>query len=354
MENIIKQPCVSIIVPIYNIEEYLQQCIESLVSQTYENLQIILVDDGSIDHSGELCDQFAEADKRIITIHKENGGLTSARKAGIETAQGEYVMVVDGDDWLDVNTVEQCVTAALANHSDCVMFGYIREYGDNSIENQLFENDFVYNCKESKEKIFRRLIGPIGTELNHPEKLDNFGTICMKLYKYETIRKGKFVSEREIGTNEDTVFNIYALRQCSSITYINKCFYHYRKTNQQSITMKYKPDLCNKWDKMYQEFYYCIKQEDAPELYYKAFYNRIACGMIGLGLNEIIAKDSLLSIRKRIAEILKKKIYRKAFWRLEITYCPVHWKFFFILCRFRCSLLLVFLLKVMNILRTRK
>ena len=354
MENIIKQPCVSIIVPIYNIEEYLQQCIESLVSQTYENLQIILVDDGSIDHSGELCDQFAEADKRIITIHKENGGLTSARKAGIETAQGEYVMVVDGDDWLDVNTVEQCVTAALANHSDCVMFGYIREYGDNSIENPLFENDFVYNCKESKEKIFRRLIGPIGTELNHPEKLDNFGTICMKLYKYETIRKGKFVSEREIGTNEDTVFNIYALRQCSSITYINKCFYHYRKTNQQSITMKYKPDLCNKWDKMYQEFYYCIKQEDAPELYYKAFYNRIACGMIGLGLNEIIAKDSLLSIRKRIAEILKKKIYRKAFWRLEITYCPVYWKFFFILCRFRCSLLLVFLLKVMNILRTRK
>ena len=118
--------------------------------------------------------------------------------------------------------------------------------------------------------------------------------------------------------------------------------------------MKYKPDLCNKWDKMYQEFYYCIKQEDTPELYYKAFYNRIACGMIGLGLNEVIAKDSLLSIRKRIAEILKKKIYRKAFWRLEITYCPVHWKFFFILCRFRCSLLLVFLLKVMNILRTRK
>ena len=354
MNNIIKQPCVSIIVPIYNIEEYLRQCIESLVSQTYENLQIILVDDGSTDHSGELCDQFAEDDKRIITIHKKNEGVTSARKTGMEKALGEYVMVVDGDDWLNTNTIEQCVTVAIETNSDCVMFGYIREYGDNSIENPLFENDFVYNYQEAKEKIYRRLIGPIGTELTHPEKLDNYGTICMKLYKYEIVKSGKFVSEREIGTNEDTVFNIYALRECNNIAYINKCFYHYRKTNQQSITMKYKPDLCNKWDKMYQEFYYWIKQEDTPELYFKAFYNRIACGMIGLGLNEVIAKDSLLSIRKRIAEILKKKIYRKAFWRLEITYCPVHWKFFFILCRFRCSLLLVFLLKVMNILRTRK
>lgn len=354
MENIIKQPCVSIIVPVYNIEEYLQQCIESLVSQTYENLQIILVDDGSTDQSGKLCDQFAKADERIVILHKKNGGLTSARKAGIETALGEYVMVVDGDDWLDANTIEQCVTVAIKNQSDCVMFGYIREYGDNSIENPLFENDFVYNYKESKEKVFRRLIGPIGTELNHPEKLDNFGTICMKLYKCEIIKKGKFVSEREIGTNEDTVFNIYALKHCNSIAYINKCFYHYRKTNQQSITMKYKPDLCDKWDKMYKEFYYCIKHDGMPEPYYKAFYNRIACGMIGLGLNEVLAKDSLLSIKKRIAKILKKKIYQKAFWKMEITFCPIHWKIFFILCRFRCSLLLVFLLRIMNLLRAWK
>lgn len=354
MENIIKQPCVSIIVPVYNIEEYLQQCIESLVSQTYENLQIILVDDGSTDQSGKLCDQFAKADERIVVLHKKNGGLTSVRKAGIETALGEYVMVVDGDDWLDANTIEQCVTVAIENQSDCVMFGYIREYGDNSIENPLFENDFVYNYKESKEKVFRRLIGPIGTELNHPEKLDNFGTICMKLYKYEIIKKGKFVSEREIGTNEDTVFNIYALKYCNSIAYINKCFYHYRKTNQQSITMKYKPDLCDKWDKMYKEFYHCIKHDGMPEPYYKAFYNRIACGMIGLGLNEVLAKDSLLSIKKRIAKILKKKIYQKAFWRMEITFCPIHWKIFFILCRFRCSLLLVFLLRIMNLLRAWK
>lgn len=354
MENIIRQPYVSIIVPIYNVEKYLQQCIESLISQTYDYLQIILVDDGSTDHSGELCDQYAEADKRIIVIHKENGGLTSARKAGIETALGEYVMVVDGDDWLDVNTVEQCVSTAIKNQIDCVMFGYIREYGDNSIDNPLFENDFVYQNKEFKDKIYRRLIGPIGTELSHPEKLDNFGTICMKLYKNQVIKEGKFVSEKEIGTNEDTVFNIYALRQCNSIAYINKCFYHYRKTNQQSITMKYKPDLCNKWDKMYREFYYCIKQNKVPEIYYRAFYNRIACGMIGLGLNEIIANDSLLTIRNRIAKILNKKIYQKAFWRLEITYCPIHWKIFFLLCRFKCALLLVFLLRIMNILRTWK
>lgn len=100
---------VSIIVPIYNIESYLVQCIQSLIKQTYKKIEIILVDDESTDNSGKICDIYANRDNRIRVIHKENGGLSSSREAGISVATGDYIMFVDGDDWIDINTVECCM-----------------------------------------------------------------------------------------------------------------------------------------------------------------------------------------------------------------------------------------------------
>lgn len=104
---------VSIIVPVYITKDYLRQCIESLLSQTYRSVEIILVDDGSPDECLALCDAYASKDKRIRVIHKENGGLSSAREAGIQHAHGDYIMVVDSDDWLEPDTVADCIEVAL-------------------------------------------------------------------------------------------------------------------------------------------------------------------------------------------------------------------------------------------------
>ena len=100
---------ISIIVPIYNVEKYVRQCIESIINQTYKNIQIILVDDGSTDTSGLICDEYASIDDRIEVIHKKNGGLDSARKAGIAIASGKYVGYVDGDDWIEPFMYERMV-----------------------------------------------------------------------------------------------------------------------------------------------------------------------------------------------------------------------------------------------------
>lgn len=100
------EPLVSVIVPIYNVENYVNQCVVSILNQTYKSLEIILVDDGSTDESGEICDHFSESDKRVITIHKENGGLSDARNAGLKRAGGKYVMFVDGDDSLHPLAIE--------------------------------------------------------------------------------------------------------------------------------------------------------------------------------------------------------------------------------------------------------
>ena len=126
MKNLM--PLVTIIVPVYKTKAYLGQCVRSLCMQTYTEIEIILVNDGSPDECPAICDTYASKDKRIHVIHKENGGLSSAREVGIQNAHGDYIVIVDSDDWLEPNTVAECVEIALRNDADCVMFGYVREY----------------------------------------------------------------------------------------------------------------------------------------------------------------------------------------------------------------------------------
>ena len=347
-----RHPLVSIVIPVYRTEQYINQCVSSIQNQTYSNLEIILVDDGSPDGCPALCDQYSQCDSRFIVIHKENGGLSSARQVGIQAASGDYLMIVDSDDWIEPETVEICVEAAERDCCDCVMFAYVREYTYKSMENPLFDADFCYDEKESESIIHRRLVGPVGQELATPQRVDNLSSVCMKLYRIETARKGRFVSERIVGTSEDTVFNLYALDGCR-ISYLNRCMYHYRKDNVQSITAHHKPDLAEKWDVLYHVFEEYINGSGRSDVYMPAFFNRVACGMIGLGLNEAANPEGLMATTRRLNMILGKPLYRQAFSQLDTVSCPIHWKLFFVLCRHRMGFSLALLLKLIHYLRSR-
>lgn len=117
---------VSIIVPVYNVEEYLPECIDSLIGQTYKNLEIILVDDGAKDKSGNICDEYAKKDERIRVIHKKNGGLGDARNTGAKSATGEYLLFIDSDDWVHEDLVKKTFEAAEAKNADIVLFHFAR------------------------------------------------------------------------------------------------------------------------------------------------------------------------------------------------------------------------------------
>lgn len=343
---------ISVVIPVYRAELYLDQCVRSLLDQTYPNLEIILVDDGSPDNSGAMCDRYAAQDARIKVIHKENGGSSYARGAGIAAATGDYVTFIDSDDWIDPDTFEQCVQCIRRDDADCVLYSYVKEYPGISIPVHLFDGDFTYDLTRSERLVHRRLVGLMGDELSRPEKIDNLASMCMKLYRIDAARRGRIVSERETGTNEDSIFNLYALENCR-ISYIDRCFYHYRKTNEQSITTRHKPELAEKWDVMYRYFREYIDQSGKADVYEEAYYNRIACGMIGLGLNEITADTSIIRRARRMKEILNKEYYRNAFRQLDITPCPLKWKVFFLLCKWRAAFLLTILLIIMNILRSK-
>ena len=310
---------VSVIIPIYNAECYFKQCVESVLMQTYQSIEIILVDDGSTDKCPILCDMFAETDTRIQVIHKKNEGAALARKAGLEVATGKYVLFIDCDDWLEPNTISDCLDIAHRDNADCVMFGYVREYPQKSIHNPLFPQGFSF---------------------------------CMRLMKTEIARKGIFISERIVGTSEDTIFNLYALDGCK-ISYINKCFYHYRKSNAQSITTQHKPDLAEKWDVMYGIMQEYIDGSGWADEYHTPFLNRVACGMIGLGLNEIGSTESIWKKSQRLRAILDKPLYQEAFAQLDTSYCGAKWKLFFLFCKKRWTFLLAVLLQIMNYLRSR-
>lgn len=129
------EPLVSVIIPVYNVEKYLARCVDSVLAQTYGNLEVVLVDDGATDNSGELCDRYAREDARVRTVHKGNGGLSDARNAGMQAASGEYYAFVDGDDWIAQDYIAYLCSLMLENHAQISVCGYqkVYEMEENSI-----------------------------------------------------------------------------------------------------------------------------------------------------------------------------------------------------------------------------
>ena len=149
---------VSVIVPVYNVEKYLARCIQSVCGQSYQGLEIILVDDGSKDKSGVICDEYAERDGRIKVIHKQNGGLGDARNAGVEMAEGKYLLFVDSDDRIHENLVRDTVETAEKNQADMVIFDYIGEEENGNLTDRFtfpFSASRVIDVAEEKELIMR-------------------------------------------------------------------------------------------------------------------------------------------------------------------------------------------------------
>ena len=183
-----RQPLVSIIIPVYNAEQYLKECIDSVWNQTYENLDIVLVDDGSKDNSPKMCDKFARKDGRIQVIHKENGGLVSAWKAGVEKAKGDYVVFLDSDDWIDLFMIEDMVNHATGKGKEIVCGNYIIEKENQSIAmKQSLEPDvYDISIQDTEQFVFRSMEIPVPMWDEEAQKMEYDITV---IPKYSRISK---------------------------------------------------------------------------------------------------------------------------------------------------------------------
>lgn len=206
-------PKISIIVPVYKVEKYLDRCIESIVNQTYKSLEIILVDDGSPDNCPKMCDEWAKKDGRIKVIHKENGGVANARNYALKRATGDYIGFVDGDDYIEFDLFETLINNALENECDISICGY-------QINN---EGNPSSNVRKTTKTDALRQIAAGDYK---------YGVLWNKLYKksvIENLEMPNFVC------CEDLVFNYYAFKNSSSVVECDDKLYHYMQ-NEDSIT----------------------------------------------------------------------------------------------------------------------
>ena len=221
---------ISIIVPIYNVEKYVRQCIDSICRQTYQDLEIILVDDGSTDGCGHICEEYRKNDSRVIVIHKENGGLVSARKAGIRAASGQYIAYVDGDDWVEPDMYEHMYQKIMEQKVDVVMCGRYEDTGKSCKPVYQGIPEGKYDRSALLEKVYPRMI------VN--EDFFTWGLfpgVWDKLFRRECVERFQLAVDERVVMGEDAACTYPCLLNVESIYVMHACLYHYRQTTSSMV-----------------------------------------------------------------------------------------------------------------------
>lgn len=214
-----KKELVSIIVPVYNVEKYIKECLESIINQTYENIEVILIDDGSTDKSGRICDEYSKIDKRIKVIHKQNSGVSATRNIGLKEATGEYIEFVDPDDFTSKNYIKKMMDGI--KNSDCVICGYNEQYKNATVSHSIAKHKCNIGRKEAINNLFVR-------------NLYN-GYLWNKLFKTNIIKEHQLVFNEKISILEDLLFVTEYLSYCNNITLITDNLYYYRMRKNSAI-----------------------------------------------------------------------------------------------------------------------
>lgn len=221
-------PKISVIVPVYKAEKYLHRCVDSILAQTFTDFEVLLIDDGSPDRSGEICDEYAEKDSRVRVFHKENGGVSSARQCGIDNAQGEYTIHADPDDWVEPNMLEELYAKAQEDDADMVICDYFVNHRQSQLYQQ--QRPSCLNHIIVLKELFEHL----------------HGSCCNKLLRKSCYKSNNIKYDHALKCKEDLIFNIRVLLQPISISYVPKAYYHYdHYSNDNSLvrTTSYEQDV---------------------------------------------------------------------------------------------------------------
>lgn len=320
----LNQDLISIIVPAYNAEKYLNRCIDSLVNQTYANIEIIIVDDGSKDNTPEMCKQWAQKDSRIKVIHKENQGLGLARNTGLVNASGKYVSFLDSDDFVDLEMYEKMYEQLRQKQADtcyCSLDIY------SNTENKVIKNNTnirtgVFDGKEV-------LLDIIGADPKYPSDCVREMSVCASILSNELIKNNglEFVSERDY-ICEDFIFDIHYLSRSKKTVVISDGFYKYC-VNEGSLTHRYFPKRLEKEKKVYEkacEDLRIIFSEDE----YLTRYNRLFLGRIRNCIIQEVKYSHLdkKTIKHNIKAIVSDRLVHKVILEYPIHKCVIKQKIF--------------------------
>lgn len=267
-------PKITVIVPVYNAEQFLQRCVSSILNQSYDNIELILVDDGSKDHSGEICDAFAQQDSRVEVLHQSNAGVSSARNRGLELAKGDYLLFVDSDDALVADACERLVSVLNDGDKDCIIFGLLQDSGSIWASKKIID----YYSQIEIKKDFAYLLN---------EEL--LSSPVNKLYKCSLIHAG---FDEHVAFGEDLLFNISYIKACERVCVITDLLYLHNNLNISSLTHTFKINRIDDieiWQKSVLDF--SVVDSINPALYEK-YLSDVLRYMKGLyGASELSYRD---------------------------------------------------------------
>lgn len=341
---------VTVIVPMYNVEKYICNCLDSIVNQTYKNLQIVIVDDGSPDKSGEIAEKYASQDSRITVIHKKNQGLGLARNSGLEFAEGKYTIFVDSDDWLDLDHIETLVKVAEEKNVDVVIHSFKTcDSKGNRVKDYIIKTGVF-------ENVIDELLMPMlaSSDSNAQDKTLPIGAWC-KLYKTEIIKNNKlrFINEKEF-IAEDIFFNIDYLSCCQNGVAIEEYGYNYRK-NENSISNAYNPKRTDRTFLFYSKLKNRVDGDSKFDLIKEHRVERCYIGKCRAAIR-IIEASNLTTINKllEIKRILNHDSLIEALEKFPIQNYSKSLYYTAIAMKMRSGLLVYLLFKVRRLIRRLK
>ena len=297
-------PLVSVIVPVYKVEYVVKNCIESILNQIFTDFELILVDDGSPDNSGRICDEYAKKDHRVIVIHKENGGVSSARNVGIDKAKGKYICFVDSDDYVSKDYLKTLIDVEENNNADNIWcyFKTVDKYSEK------------IDCKEvsSGPNIEKYTVKDIMTL--HEKWLDA-GPVC-KLYISDIIKENNLKFDESLSLGEDLIFNfVYLDYTNKNIIVINNELYFYLQNNENSLSKKYYQDMFEIYKKINSVMYQYLNKWNCDNIQFEKYYN--ACFFkYEVVLKNTYSRQSDVTKKGKIKinnNILKSKAFTTAF-----------------------------------------
>lgn len=289
----------SIVVPVYNVEEYLEICIKSILNQTYSVFELILVDDGSTDSSSELCDLYKEKDKRIQVIHKENGGLVSARKAGISIARGDYAVCVDSDDWIDQNHLLEIKKIVEAYSPDIVCFNHIEVNEKTKSLRDIPFRKGLYRKEDIAKEIYPQLIRSVMGKAFPP-------TIWAKVYKMELYKAEQIKVDDRIKIGEDVACTIPCIIRAESMYILDKAIYYYRRNNVSMTKIK-KPISWDGPELIEEHLRERVKSKEWD--FQKQISRRTVQSLINVVKTQFYSQDKYMKIARNIKRELSRPIY---------------------------------------------
>lgn len=234
-------PLVSIVVPVYNAAQTLEKCVDSLTTQTFGKIEILLVNNGSTDNSLDVCKNIAAKDSRIKVIDHYEKGVSTARNRGIDESSGDYVMFVDADDWIDKNVCEVFANLNSKYNYDLFCFSALYCKENKSVESFLYAENVDLFSPEQKESLQIKVLSPQAPKLDYKVNTRFAGSACGKFYKREILQKNNLYFATETVISEDVLFNTLSLDCFHRIGYTRRSFYHYEQQND-SAQNRYRPN----------------------------------------------------------------------------------------------------------------